>query len=108
MYMLQIIRSIAGHEVGVDVGAQPGQGYVAKARKKQRLRLVEGRSEGGIHGLFDEAAGRLRPVANGEKRGRAERGVDVAQREIREVSGQRPPAAMPLFRPDIALVPEAG
>ena len=60
------------------VGAQHRQRHVAKARKEQRLGILECLAEGGIDGLFDEAVRCLRPVGNGEKRGAAERGVNVA------------------------------
>jgi hypothetical protein len=82
MNILQIMGSATGHEAVVKVGAQHGQRHFAKAGKQQRLRLVECLVEGGIHGLFDEAAGRLRPVTNGEKRRAAERGVDVPERYL--------------------------
>ena len=55
----------------------------AKTREQQRLRILECLIEGGIYRLFDEAAGRFRPVAYGKKRGAAERGIDVAQRDLR-------------------------
>jgi hypothetical protein len=60
MYILQIMRSAMGNEAVVKVGAQHGQCHFAKARKHQRLRIVERLVEGGIYRLFDEALRRLR------------------------------------------------
>lgn len=97
----------AGGEADVKVGAQRGQRHFAKAREKQRLRIVKRLVECGVHGLFDEASRRLRSIADREQRGAAERAVDVAQRDLGQVAGKRPPAAMPLFRSDIALIAKA-
>jgi len=54
-----------------------------KTREQQRLRILECLIEGGINRLFDEAAGRRRPVDHGEKRGAAERGIDVPHCHLR-------------------------
>jgi len=81
----------------MNIGAQHCEGHFAEAREQQRLSILECLIEGGVNCLFDEAAGRLRPVAHGEKRGAAKRSIDVAQCHLRQVAGQRPPAAMPFF-----------
>lgn len=65
--MLQLLMAATGNQAVMKVGAQHRQRHVAKARQEQLLHLVEGGGEGGIHGLFDEAAGRLRSVADREQ-----------------------------------------
>ena len=91
MNILQIMGSASGNEVVVKVGAQHGQRHVAKARKQQRLCIVERLVEGGIHCLFDKAARRLRPVTDGEERGLPS-AVDIAQREFdRSQASVHPP-----------------
>lgn len=82
--------------------------HLAKTFKQQRLRVAECLIEGGIDGLFDEAAGRLRPMAHGQKRGASERAVDIEQRHLGQITAQRPSTTMPLFRSDIPPVPKTG
>ena len=60
----------------------------------KRFRGVERLAERGVDRLLDDAARRLRPVANREQRGRSERGVDVTQRDRwrnRDASDHPPP-----------------
>ena len=97
MGILQMMSSTTGDEALVKIGAQHGQRYFAETRKQQRLRILEGLPKGGIDGLFDQAAGRFSPVPNGENRRAAECGIDVAQCHLRQIAGQGPPAAVPLF-----------
>ena len=73
--------SAPAHEASLEISAQHGQCHIAKARKQQCLCIMEGLTEGGIHGLFDEAARASRPVPHGEQRGGAERRIGVAQRD---------------------------
>ena len=62
------------------VCAQHGERHLAEARKQQGLRLPERLVERGVNRLLDGAARRLRPVADGEKRGAAESVVNVEVR----------------------------
>ena len=78
-----MMRSATGKDALVKIGVQHGQRHLPKTREQQRLRILECLFEGGINRLFDEAAGRRRPVDHGEKRGAAERGIDVPHCHLR-------------------------
>ena len=105
---LQVMDAAAVEgEAAVKIFAQRRQGHRAEARQQQRLGLVEGRAECGIHRRLDETARRLGPMPDRQQSGGAERIVDVPQGHRRQVAGEPPAAAMPLFGADIAAVPQA-
>lgn len=106
--LLRMWRRAAGHEPGVVVGAEGGERDFPQAGEQLLLGRAERLLKGGVHRLFDEAAGGVRAMADGEKRRVSEGGVDVPQGDLRQVARQRSSAAVPLLRPDIALLPEAG
>ena len=81
----------------VKVGAERGEGDPAELGQQQRLGFAKGLVHRGVDRLFDEAAGRLAPVAHGEEFGSAERLVDVAQGHGLEIAGDLPPSP-PSFR----------
>ena len=70
----------------MEIGAQHRQRHFAKARKQQRFGFMEGLGERRIHGLLDETARSFGSVADGEKRGTAKRGVDVAERHLGKIA----------------------
>lgn len=94
----------ASHQPRVDVGAEHGERDFAKASEQQFLRVMKCVLKCCVHGLFDEAARGFGAIADGEERGTAQRCINVAQRHFRQVAGQRPPAAMSLFRVHIPLL----
>jgi hypothetical protein len=51
------------------VVAQRRESDLAEARKQERLRVIKGLAELGVDGRLDEAARRLRAVADREQRG---------------------------------------
>ena len=93
MLELRALPARAGGEARMEVGDEAGERHVAEAGQQQRLGIAKGGVEGRVDGLLDEAAGRLRPVADRQQRGTAEGVVDVAQRDLRRlrVSTQPPP-----------------
>jgi hypothetical protein len=62
----QMMATATSNHALVEVGAQFGQRHFAKARKQQSLGIVKGLIEGGMYCLFNKAAGRLRPISNGQ------------------------------------------
>src|SRR6185295_104818 len=90
------------------VGAQHRERHVAEARQQQRLRILERLVERGVHGLLDKTAGRFRSVSEGEQRRLAERLIDVAQRNRREVAGEGPSTAMSFLRSHMAVISKPG
>ena len=81
----------------MEIGAQPGESDFTQPRKQQLLRVTERLAETGIHGLLNEAIGRPGPIADGEERWTPQRGVNIAQRDLRQLAGQPPAAAMALL-----------
>ncbi len=108
MVLEVMVFAAASGETLVKIGAQPGERHFAKALKHELLGFLKNMVKGGIHRLFDEAAGRFATVADGKKRGAAKRGMDVAQGDLLQVTRQRPAPSMPFFRSHKSLIAQSG
>ncbi len=75
---------------------------------KQRLGIVEGRVEGIVYRLLDETVRRVGPVADREQQGGAERRINVAQRDLRQIASQGPSPAVAFFGSDKTLILKTG
>lgn len=92
----------------MEIGLQHFESDVAEARQKQGLRFLETVRKGGVDRLFDQAVGRLHPVADRKQRGIADGVMEVAQRDLLEIAGERPAAAMSLLGSNKAALAQAG
>ncbi|GCC47337.1 hypothetical protein chiPu_0031705, partial [Chiloscyllium punctatum] len=66
--------------------------------QEQRLDLAKRAGERVVDRLFDQAAGIFRPVAHRNDRRRADRAIDVRQRDVGGRARQCPAAAMAFLR----------
>jgi hypothetical protein len=57
-----------------------------------------------VHSLLDETTWGFGPMSNSEERRASDRNINVPQRHLRQVTRQRPTAAMSLFGPHVPLL----
>lgn len=81
----------------MEIGAEAAEGDATEPFEQQSLGVLEGRAEGRVDGLLDDAGRRIAAVPHGEDPGRAEGDVDVTQRHVVEVAGQRPSPSVTLL-----------
>lgn len=71
-----------------DAGAQRRERHLAEPREQERFGRGERFAEHSVDGLLDGASRRLGAVAEREQRRTTERGVNIAQRDRRQVAGE--------------------
>src|SRR5690349_16617698 len=83
-----------------------GHGDGPKARAPERHRLSQRLADSAVDRPLEWTPGLGFAVANAEESGHAERVVDVTERDVLQLSCQRPAPAMPLFGADHTGIPQ--
>lgn len=101
------LRHPTGRDPLVNVFTEFSERHLSEASQQQFLSVIKRLSQCGIHCLFYEAFRGAGTNADSQERRAPERDIDVSQRYLREITGQRPPAAVSLFRLHISPLPQA-
>ena len=73
------------------------QRHIGQPRNEERFRVPEGRAERMVDRLFDQAFGMFEIEADRQQLRRAQRVIDILQRDLVEIAGNFPTAAMAFF-----------
>lgn len=82
-------------ETRVEFVGERGQRHPFEPCEQQRLCLAKACLEGCVHGLFDEAVGRIVAIPHCDQRRTADRTIDVGQADRGQVSRDRPSPPCP-------------
>ncbi len=84
-------------EPALEIPGERFERHRAEPLQEQRLHLAKRPGKRVVDGLFDQAAGIFRTVAHRDDGGRADRAIDVRERDGGGIARQRPAAAMALL-----------